>query len=223
MTANMRHFTYDAPNLEATERLGRALAEVLPPGTTVALCGTLGAGKTRLVQAIAAACGVPREEVVSPTFVLCHEYHGTRDIYHLDAYRLRDDDEFLELGPEEYFASPGLTLIEWADRVIDCLPRERIEIRIEVTGPEARRFSVTAIGKRFEDLVTALDSAFRAEPAKDERSPKRRALDEQIAAEPQLPAPDIARDAPSSPTEKHLRPSQSDEGTTSPLSNPQQE
>ena len=60
-------------------RLGAALAEVLPDGTTVALCGTLGAGKTRLVQAIAEAVGVDRRNVTSPTFVLIQEYHGRRD------------------------------------------------------------------------------------------------------------------------------------------------
>src|SRR5688572_16392277 len=104
-----------------TKRLGAALAAVLPDGTTVALCGTLGAGKTRLVQAVAKACGVTGE-VVSPTFTLCHEYQGERTIYHLDAYRVRDDDEFLQLGVEEYFDSPALTFVEWGDRVINCLP-----------------------------------------------------------------------------------------------------
>ena len=49
-----------------------------PPARRSALCGTLGAGKTRLVQAIAAAAGVDRREVVSPTFVLIQEYHGRR-------------------------------------------------------------------------------------------------------------------------------------------------
>ena len=90
---------------------------MLPPGTTVALCGTLGAGKTRLVQAIAEGLGVNRRDVVSPTFVLIQEYRGRRMIYHIDAYRLRDDDEFQQLGPDEYFESDGLVLIEWADRV----------------------------------------------------------------------------------------------------------
>ena len=108
---------YNADDEAATAALGHALAEVLPPGTTVALCGTLGAGKTRLVQAIAEGLGVNRRDVVSPTFVLIQEYHGRRMIYHIDAYRLRDDDEFQQLGPDEYFESDGLVLIEWADRV----------------------------------------------------------------------------------------------------------
>jgi tRNA threonylcarbamoyladenosine biosynthesis protein TsaE len=80
--------------------------------------------------------------VVSPTFVLIQEHHGRRPIYHIDVYRLRDEDEFLQLGPEEYFESPGLTLVEWADRVEHCLPRRRIEIHAEVTGPDSRRFEV---------------------------------------------------------------------------------
>ena len=144
----MKPFVFDATNEADTDRFGAALAAVLPPGTTIALCGTLGAGKTRLVQAIAAACGVARDDVVSPTFVLCQRYQGDRTIYHLDAYRLHDDDEFRELGPEEFFESGGLTIIEWADKVADCLPDERLEIEIEVTGATARRFVVRGIGHR---------------------------------------------------------------------------
>src|SRR5262245_16376862 len=100
-----------------TDRLGAALAEALPAGTTVALIGTLGAGKTRLVQAVAAALGIPRDKATSPTFVLVNEYRGRRPVYHFDAYRLRDEDEFLALGAEEYFESEGITFVEWADRV----------------------------------------------------------------------------------------------------------
>ncbi|MFO0820322.1 MAG: tRNA (adenosine(37)-N6)-threonylcarbamoyltransferase complex ATPase subunit type 1 TsaE [Pirellulales bacterium] len=133
-------WTFRARDEEDTRRLGAALAEALPDGATLALCGTLGAGKTRLVQAITDACGIPREQVVSPTFILCHEYHGRRTIYHLDAYRLRDSDEFLALGVEEFLAGPGITLIEWADRVDDALPRERWKVDIVVTGETTRRF-----------------------------------------------------------------------------------
>jgi tRNA threonylcarbamoyladenosine biosynthesis protein TsaE len=156
----MSAFVFEAASEADTDRLGAALAAVLPPGTTLALSGTLGAGKTRLVQAIAAACGIDREDVVSPTFVLCQRYQGGRTIYHLDAYRLRDDDEFRELGPEEFFESDGLTIIEWADKVADCLPDERVEIEIEVTGATERRFVVRGVGDRLSEVIKVLSTEY---------------------------------------------------------------
>ncbi len=153
------HFVAEDEN--ATARLGTALADCLPAGTTVALIGTLGAGKTRLVQSIGQACGVPEDSVTSPTFVLCQHYYGKRTLYHLDTYRLRDEDEFLQLGPEEYFDSDGITLIEWADRVIDCLPDERLEVHISIGPGETREFRLVALGR---PLVAALqDLAERLE------------------------------------------------------------
>ncbi len=149
----MNSFTFNASNESDTGRLGTALAEVLPDGTTVALCGTLGAGKTQLVRAIAAASGVDSREVVSPTFVLVQEYHGRRPVDHFDAYRLRDEDEFEQLGPDEYFEGDGITLVEWADRVEACLPAERIEIQIEVTGADSRQFEVIARGDRYGEVI----------------------------------------------------------------------
>ena len=154
----MNEFLFDAPSEQDTDRLGAALAELLAPGTVVSLCGTLGAGKTRLVQAIASALGVDRKEVTSPTFVLMQRYEGTLPICHLDAYRLRDDDEFLELGPEEFFDGPGITLIEWGDKVRACLPREHLEVQIEVLGDHARRFRVRAVGQRYAGVVDRLAS-----------------------------------------------------------------
>lgn len=152
----MKQLEYTAHNLTDTDNLGRVLAACLPNGTTVALCGTLGSGKTRLVQSLATACGIPDGLAVSPTFVLCNEYHGRRMLYHLDAYRLKDADEFLQLGPEEYFASPAITLIEWADRVASCLPESRLEVQIEVVAETTRRFELTARGAALEH---ALDDA----------------------------------------------------------------
>ena len=130
-----------------TVALGAQLAETLPAGSVISLVGTLGAGKTRLVQAVVAALG-SNDEVTSPTFVLVNEYLGGRlPVYHFDAYRLKDDDEFLELGAEEYFAGHtpggiGLTFIEWGDRVTNCLPPETIVLRIEVLGGEGRRIEI---------------------------------------------------------------------------------
>jgi tRNA threonylcarbamoyladenosine biosynthesis protein TsaE len=151
---------FTAADESATEALGAALAAVLPPGAVVALIGPLGAGKTRLVQAVAAAAGVAPGEVLSPTFVLIHEYRGRLPIYHFDAYRLRDEDEFLQLGPEEYFDSTGWTFIEWADKVANCLPRERLEICIEPTGLTERRFEIIARGAKNEAAIAELTRTF---------------------------------------------------------------
>lgn len=153
----MRDFSYLAESEADTDRLGKVLAEVLPAGTVVALVGTLGAGKTRLVQAVAAALGVPRDEVTSPTFVLVNEYlDGRLPVYHIDAYRLHDEDEFNELGPEEYFEGAGITFIEWADRVERCLPWECLRIEIEVTGNESRQFRFTPSSPSAEMIMNSL-------------------------------------------------------------------
>lgn len=152
----MREFTFTADSEADTDRLGAALAEVVPEGTVVALSGTLGAGKTRLVQAVAAACGLRRDDVVSPTFVLCQTYHGRRTLHHMDAYRIKDDDEFLELGVDEYFDSPAVSFVEWAERVADCLPPERLEVRIDVAGETSRRFTIRAAEASLETVVESL-------------------------------------------------------------------
>lgn len=135
-----------------TVRLGHQLAKVLEAGTVVSLVGTLGAGKTRLVQALAEGLG-STEEVTSPTFVLVNEYiTGKMPIYHFDAYRLKDDDEFLELGPEEYFegvtsAGAGITLVEWGSKVKRCLPETAVWITIEVLDGEARCVTIEGISQ----------------------------------------------------------------------------
>jgi len=80
----MTEYVFEATDEAVTDRFGAALAKALPRGAVVCLLGTLGAGKTRLVQAIAAARGVAREDVVSPTFVLLQQYEGDALINHLD-------------------------------------------------------------------------------------------------------------------------------------------
>jgi tRNA threonylcarbamoyladenosine biosynthesis protein TsaE len=151
-------WTYRACDEAETERLGIALAESLPRPAVVALRGTLGAGKTRLVRAMARGLGIDPDLVTSPTFVLVHEYPGETPLYHFDAYRLRGEEEFWQLGPEEYFGGDlaGITIVEWADRVEACLPDERMEITIEAVAATERRFSIIAFGEKYELAVSRL-------------------------------------------------------------------
>jgi tRNA threonylcarbamoyladenosine biosynthesis protein TsaE len=155
-------FQFAASDETDTLRLARALADVVPPGTVVALHGTLGAGKTRFVQGVAAACGIDPKEVSSPTFVLAQEYHGQMNIVHVDAYRLRDEDEFEQLGVAERFGSDHLVFIEWAERVAGSLPSQRIDIAIEVTGAGSRRFTISGNGSALESVVRELSVAVGA-------------------------------------------------------------
>lgn len=141
---------------QETEALGRALARVLEPRTVIALVGNLGAGKTRLTQAIAAELGVERETVNSPTFVLIQEYDGRLPVYHFDTYRLRDTDEFLELGADELMAADGVCVIEWADRVADVLPRDVLRIEIAIVSPREREFRFSGSGPKSDRIVRKL-------------------------------------------------------------------
>lgn len=127
------------PSEAATDRFGAVLANTLPPGSIVALCGTLGAGKTRLVRALAAALGIDPDSVTSPTFVLWHTYHGSRTIHHFDAYRLASAGEFWGLGADECFDGEALVLIEWAEKIQAALPAEHLLIELTATGETSRR------------------------------------------------------------------------------------
>jgi tRNA threonylcarbamoyladenosine biosynthesis protein TsaE len=142
-----------------TEALGTALGKSLAQGGVVALVGTLGAGKTRLVQSIAVALGADRRLVNSPTFVLIQEYEAALPVFHCDTYRLRNVEEFLDLGIDEIFQSHGVCLIEWADRVAGVLPPDHLRIDIDVTGPTARRFNIEAHGPKSAAILSAAQAA----------------------------------------------------------------
>ena len=148
---------FESSDLSATDRLGRFLAESLPDGGVVALIGTLGAGKTRLVQAVAKYTGNAEDTISSPTFVLLHEYDGgSRPIYHFDTYRLETAEEFRRLSPDDYFEGTGLTLVEWADKFPEVLPANHLEIRIEPLGETIRRFHLIAHGTEYETVVRGI-------------------------------------------------------------------
>jgi tRNA threonylcarbamoyladenosine biosynthesis protein TsaE len=149
------------PDLAATTALGRRLAEMLFPGAVVALIGPLGAGKTHFVRAVAEGLGVRDPRVVnSPTFVLIQEYSARLPVYHFDAYRLRGPAEFDDLGAHEYFASSGVCLVEWADRVEEALPAEHLRLTFAITGESSRQVTVEGRGERYEAVARAL-AAFR--------------------------------------------------------------
>lgn len=114
--------------------------------TVVALFGELGAGKTNFTQAVGKHLGVKRK-INSPTFVIMKIYKlETRNyklMYHIDAYRLKNEKELLHLGWEEIIADPKhLILIEWPERVIKILPKKHHKIEITHTPKGYRKFLI---------------------------------------------------------------------------------
>ena len=138
----MNRLTITVTSEEDTARLGQALAELVGPDVVIGLIGPLGAGKTRLVRAIAEAIGVDPGAISSPTFVLIHEYEGRLPVYHFDAYRLKTPDAFYDLGVTDYWQGGGVCLVEWADRVRDLLPSDCWTITLEPIGPTSRTVTI---------------------------------------------------------------------------------
>jgi tRNA threonylcarbamoyladenosine biosynthesis protein TsaE len=126
-------------NVEETRIVGASLAPALLPGDVISLTGDLGAGKTALVQGLAAALGVERR-VTSPTFTIVHQYDGRFPIIHLDIYRLQSFQEVIDLGFEEFLDPDSIVAIEWGEAISPMLPRRYLEIemrRVDDTTEDA--------------------------------------------------------------------------------------
>ena len=148
-------YEYEALSEADTVSFASALARLAVPGTTLALDGDLGAGKTRFARAFAEALGVP-DNVNSPTFTIVKEYEGGRlPFYHMDVYRisLLEADE---LGLDEYLYGEGVSLVEWASLIEPLLPEERLEIVIEHAGEQARTIRYRPLGEPYAQWCRTL-------------------------------------------------------------------
>jgi tRNA threonylcarbamoyladenosine biosynthesis protein TsaE len=125
---------------EHTLAIGRALGAAAQPGSVIALHGPLGAGKTQLAKGIADGLGV-RSVVNSPTFILMNEHIGRLRLFHIDAYRLTEPGEAATAGLLDERQASGVTVIEWAERLGELVPAERISLSIahEQAASESER------------------------------------------------------------------------------------
>jgi tRNA threonylcarbamoyladenosine biosynthesis protein TsaE len=142
-----------------TVLLGRAIGHSLRIGDAVLISGELGAGKTRLVQGIAAAIGSPAL-ARSPTFVIVTEHRGSINLSHADLYRVSSDAEAAELALDERL-STGAIAVEWAERAPRTLDIDALLIQFDVDpATEIRTISLTARGPESERLLRRVSSAW---------------------------------------------------------------
>jgi tRNA threonylcarbamoyladenosine biosynthesis protein TsaE len=124
-----------------TQALGERLGARLGRGDVVACIGPLGAGKTCFLQGLARGLGV-MTDVTSPTFVLVNQYRGRLPVYHVDAYRTGSLTELVDLGLEEMFHGEGVTVVEWADKLLPLLPPRTVTVTIAGLGDELRQIEL---------------------------------------------------------------------------------
>ena len=150
------------------EKFAAAVAKNLRGGEVLALTGELGAGKTAFVKGLAKALGISAV-VQSPTFLLMKCYRVNPDassghaaspiqgfvhrpssivhsLCHVDAYRIKDERELMNIGLQEHLADPAtVTAIEWADRVVGLIPDDAIWIKFEHGSDSMERIAVLNI------------------------------------------------------------------------------
>jgi tRNA threonylcarbamoyladenosine biosynthesis protein TsaE len=140
-----------------TEKLGASIGALLIPGFFLALQGTLGGGKTCLTRGVVAAVAPQSVHLVaSPTYAIMNSYPGTIPVHHFDFYRLKGDDDIVELGFEEYFFGTGVCIVEWSERLTELLPDDVLTVRFEYAGENQRLVTLTSSGLKSATVLKQL-------------------------------------------------------------------
>jgi len=133
--------------IESTKTIhdtARQFIDVMGERTVIAFNGKMGAGKTTFIKAICEVMGV-KETVNSPTFSIVNEYEAAdgRIIYHFDCYRIKNTQEALDLGAEEYLYSGNLCFIEWSENMAPLLPDTLVNVDIEEMEDGSREVRIS--------------------------------------------------------------------------------
>lgn len=129
------HLTYTSKDL--SDIAGQLLDTI--PSKIWLFYGEMGSGKTTLIKALAKQLGVI-DVTSSPTFSLVNEYASAsgKTIYHFDFYRIKNENEALDIGIEDYFYDNSYCFIEWPDKIENLLPLNAVAIYITVNSDNTR-------------------------------------------------------------------------------------
>ena len=130
---------------EETEKLAEELASIFPEDETLALKGELGAGKTTFVRGLARAWDIT-EPLTSPSYNLLAIHRGSRNLLHLDAYRLDNEAQIDNLMLEDFLISPYCLAIEWPENIASYLPENSWHISFTILGPNRHRVRLDKTG-----------------------------------------------------------------------------
>ena len=137
---------------EDTIELGYRLGKLLPVGSTVILKGDLAGGKTTFTKGIGKALNI-KQVINSPTFTILKIYEGDKILYHIDAYRLENND--YDLGLDEY--DEGIMVIEWPEYYQKYLPEKYLEVDFNYIDENTREINFISHGQEYEKIVEELE------------------------------------------------------------------
>lgn len=134
---------YDIHQLRQT---AEAFWKMAGDAQTIAFHGKMGSGKTTLIHALCDARNV-KDVVGSPTFSIINEYHffengSEKKIFHIDLYRLRDEQEAIQAGVEDCLDSDHICLVEWPEKIPTLLSDDCLHVYIETVNGETRKLRI---------------------------------------------------------------------------------
>jgi tRNA threonylcarbamoyladenosine biosynthesis protein TsaE len=135
--------------------LGARLGAILQPGDVVCLSGEMGAGKTVFSAGVGVGWGA-LALLTSPTFTLVHEHHREKDrvrLYHLDCYRLKGASDVDSIGYDDLMDGRGVVVIEWPERIMSVLPKDRLWVRLRVLDPARRNLTFEGTNEHYAALI----------------------------------------------------------------------
>ena len=128
-------------SIEEISRTAKIILSLNPSSKIFIFNGEMGSGKTTLIKAIMKELGY-EGTVSSPTFSIINEYLNGDKIYHFDFYRIKNTNELLDIGIDEYISSNDWCFIEWPSLIVDMLPDKHIELNIDVISSDDRKLTI---------------------------------------------------------------------------------
>ena len=128
-------------SIEEIGKTSKMILSLNPSSKIFIFNGEMGSGKTTLIKAIIKELGY-KGTVSSPTFSIINEYLNGDKIYHFDFYRIKNKNELLDIGIDEYISSNNKCFIEWPNLITDMLPDKHIELNIDVISSDVRKLTI---------------------------------------------------------------------------------
>ena len=129
-------------SLDQIEAAAKSCWEAAGAAKVFAFHGQMGAGKTTFIAALCKLKGI--SSASSPTFSIINEYQSSscESIYHLDLYRLKDEQEAIQAGVEDVLNSGNICLVEWPEQASGLLPIKTVHCYLELASASSRKLII---------------------------------------------------------------------------------